>query len=143
MQKGNKSGRKFSKDNQPTKNGRKPSRIKQLIASFKVDAEHESMSREDAFKIYGYLLSCTKTQIETILRSPDLPFAIVLQIRAMFEDAKNGRADTVDKIFDRIYGKANQPMEITGAGGTPLIPNKPMTRKGFEKLLEDMKCGKV
>jgi len=136
--KGNNQGNRFTRDKQPKNPGRKPSRFEQLVAAFRLEDTTRQISKADVLRLMAYLLSCTKTEIEVMLRNPELPFAIVGQIRAMITDVQNGKTDTIDKIFDRVYGKATTPMEITGAGGSPLIPDKPMSRKDYVKLLNDM-----
>lgn len=113
----------------------------EFIKAFSIEDPKRTISREDAFKLMGHLLSCNKAELETMARNPDLPISIVCQIKAIVTDMSLGKTDTVDKIFDRLYGKSTQPMELTGAQGTPLIPDKPMTRKEYESLLNKMKCG--
>jgi hypothetical protein len=141
FEKGNKIGPRFSKTNQPKNPGRKPSRINQLIRTLKVEDEEEKLSKEDAAKLLGYILGCTKTQIEAMLRNPDVPFAITCQIRGMITDAQNGSTKTINEIMDRIWGKSLQPIEMTGPAGIPLIPDTPMSRKEYEELLNKMTCG--
>jgi len=141
LKKGNKLGNRFSKTNQPSKNGRKPSRMNLLFSAFKVEDETRSVGKEDIFKLMAYILGCTKGEIETMLRNPELPFSVACQIRAIITDVQNGKTDTIDRIFDRVYGKATTPMELTGAKGVQLIPDEAMSRRDFEKLLSDLKCG--
>jgi hypothetical protein len=141
LQKGHKTGNRLSATNQPKRNGRKPSHVKQLVKALHIDDATQDISTEDIYKLMGYLLVATKSKIEIMLRHPDLPFLIVNQIRAMVMDFQNGKTDTVDKILDRLYGKAQQKTELTGAGGSQLIPDRPMSRKDYEKLLNDLKCG--
>lgn len=139
--KGNKTGRQFSKTHQPAKQGRKPTRMSEFIKAFKMDDESRAISKEDAVKLLTHLLSCSKPQLEIMARNPDLPVAIVCQIKAIITDMANGVTSTVDRIFDRVWGKATTPIEMTGANGTQLIPDRPMSRKDYEKLLNDLKCG--
>lgn len=113
----------------------------EFIKAFNMDDSTRAISREDAYKLMSHLLSCSKTQLEAMARNPDLPISIVCQIKAIVTDMANGKTDTVDKLFDRLYGKSMQPMEITGGEGMPLIPDKPMSRKEYEKLLNRLKCG--
>lgn len=138
---GNKLGRLFTTVNQPRSRGRKPSRINQFIKAFSLDDPDRRISKEDAYKLMAHILSCSKAELETMARNPDLPISIVSQIKAIITELSLGKTDTVDKIFDRLYGKSTQPMELTGSQGTTLIPGEPMTRKEYETLLASMKGG--
>lgn len=136
---GNDYGKRFSATNQPhIKGGRKPSRITTLIKIFGMEDQSQAISKDDAYKLMAHLLSCSKTQLEAMARNPDLPISIVCQIKAIITDLSYGRTDTVDRLFDRLYGKSMVSMEITGAQGIPLIPDKPMSRIAYQKLLSKL-----
>ena len=139
--KGNKNGKRFSATRQPKNPGRKPSRMNEFIKAFNLEDESRQISREDATKLLVHLLGCNKAQLELMARNQDLPVSIVCQILAIVDDIANKKTDTVDKIADRLYGKSMQPLELTGAQGSPLIPTAPMSRKGYEALLNKLKCG--
>jgi hypothetical protein len=139
--KGNKRGVKFTAGNQPENRGRKPSRMKGLIQAFQMDDETRAISKEDSYRLLTHLLSCSKSQLEAMARNPDLPIAILTQIKAIITDLAGGSTSTVDRLFDRLYGRSMQPMEITGTKGIPLIPDKPMSRKSYELLLNRLQCG--
>ncbi len=141
--KGHNYGNRFSHNNQPQNSGRKPSRLKILQAIFNSLDENERLSKEDILKLLEYIIICNKAQLETIARNPDLPMIIVNQIKAIVTDLASGKTDTVDKIFDRLYGKATISLEVTGAAGVPLIPDKPMSRKEYETMYEQLIQGKI
>ena len=141
--KGKTNGRKFSKDYQPAKNGRKPGsrRMEAFVHAMKLDDEDQELSREDATRLLRHILLCNKAQLEAIARNADLPIAIIAQIKGITTDLANGKTDVVDKIWDKIFGKTVTPLEITGANGTDLIPKEPMSRKDYEALYKKLKCG--
>lgn len=142
--KGNTNGNRFSEKRQPkNRTGRKPSRMNAFIKQYNLENPEEIISREDANKLLQYILSCNKVQFEALSRNGDLPVSILAQIFSIAEDLKNKKTDTIDRITDRLYGKTTQPMELTGAKGTPLIPSGPMSRKDYEKLLLKLTCGDV
>lgn len=99
------SGKRFSKDRQPVKNGRKPTRMAEFIKAFGMDNDNRKISKEDAYKLLTHLLSCSKTELQAMGNNPDLPVSIICQIKAIVTDIENGRTDTVDKLFDRLYAK--------------------------------------
>lgn len=100
------------------------------------------MTKEDAQKLQRYLYFCSKAELEKMSRNSDLPIAIVAQIKAIITELALGKTDQIDRIYERLFGKATQPMELTGANGTPLIPKEPMSRKDFENLITELTCEK-
>ena len=117
----NNTGNRFSTDNQPTKNGRKPSMYKYLKEITGVKVEYE-LSKEDYFKMIRFLMEQSKPTLEAILRdannNPDSKTSIwICNIaRAILSDTKNGVTDTVEMLFDRLFGKSMQPVDHTTNG---------------------------
>lgn len=140
FEKGNKVGKLFSKTRQPKKNGRKPSRMNEFIKAFDLDNGEKQISKDDAIRLLTHCLMCNRAELERMTKNTDLPIAVLCQIKAIVTDMNNGTTSTVDKLFDRIFGKAVQKTEITGADGSPIeIESKTMTRKDFEKQLLKLK----
>lgn len=119
---GNKAGQKFSKTNQPARNGRKKTRMNQFIQEWGMDDPKRQISKEDVVKIMSYLITCNKSQLETMIKNPDLPMFAICQIKALISDCQIGKTETVDRIFDRLFGRSMQPVELTGADGKELYP---------------------
>lgn len=138
LEKGNKIGKRFSKEYQPQRNGRKPTRMNELIDAFDLDDELQKISKEDAYKLMAHLLSCNMAQLGVMSRNPNLPTAILCQIAGIFSDIKECKTATVDKLMDRVYGKAPLTMEVTGTKGIPLTPSVPTSRVALQKLLKNM-----
>lgn len=108
----NKQGNRFSSENQPKrKNGRKPNIYKQLAAmvgeKFKLE-----LTKSDFIRIQQWLLEMPLSQLKAIIKDPETPSFMVVHISALMSDAKNGKTDSVEKIYDRVYGKAMQPVEM-------------------------------
>lgn len=115
FEKGNTKGNRFSSDNQPAKNGRKPSLYKQLknLTGKKVDYE---LSKEDYFKTIRFLMERSKGELNKIMADANkedstTPIWVCNIISAIFSDIRFGRTSTVEMIFDRIFGKSTQPIE--------------------------------
>jgi len=137
--KGNKNGRLFSKTRQPGKRpGRKSSMMNEFIKDFNLEDESRQISHEDANKLLWHILGCNKANFEAMFRNTDLPISILTQMIAIADDMKNKKCDTVNKIWDRIFGKSLQTMELTGAKSLPLIPAGPMSRMGYKELLVEL-----
>lgn len=140
FKKGNKSGVLFSNRNQPGNRGRKPTRLNNFLKSIQMEKDFELISKEDAYKLLAMIIFCNRAELEKMTKSAHIPIFMAGIIKAIIVDTANGTIDTVEKVFDRLYGKGNQPIELTGAGGTPLIPTEPMSRKEYERLLSELKC---
>ena len=131
FEKGNNIGNRFTSENQPKKNGRKPSMYKQLkeLTGKKVDYE---LSKEDYYKTIRFLLERSKGELNKIMADANredstTPIWVCNIISAIFRgigdskspmyfiaiftDIRFGRTSTVEMIFDRIFGKAAQPIE--------------------------------
>ena len=115
FEKGNNIGNRFTSENQPKKNGRKPSMYKQLkeLTGKKVDYE---LSKEDYYKTIRFLLERSKGELNKIMADANredstTPIWVCNIISAIFTDIRFGRTSTVEMIFDRIFGKAAQPIE--------------------------------
>lgn len=106
-----------------------------------MDDVTRDISKEDTVRLLRHILNCSKAELELIARNHDLPILILSQIQAIVSEIKNGKTDTVDKLFDRIYGKTPTTMEVTGAQGSPLIPETPMSRQEYQDMLTKLKCG--
>ncbi len=142
--KGNKLGRKFSATNQPKNPGRKPTRMNEFIKAFNMSDPAQAISHEDAIKLMTFILMCNRSQLETMIKHVDLPVFLLCLIKGILSDTQNGMTNTVERLFDRIFGRSMQPVELTGANRTPLIPDKPMSRKSYEAMLEELqKTGQI
>jgi hypothetical protein len=116
FEKGNKVGNRFTSDNQPKNSGRKPALYKKLkeLTGKKVDYE---LSKEDYYKVIRYLMERTPGELKKILENAkddtngSTPVWVINVISAINSDIRYGRTTTIDSIFDRLFGKASQPIE--------------------------------
>lgn len=138
MQKGNKRGKKFSRDCQPAIRGRKLTRMNELKKAFNLEDPARAISHEDATKLMTHILMCNRSQLEAMIKNTDLPIFLLCLIKGILTDTANGQTNTVERLFDRLFGRSMQPVEITGANRTPLIPSKPMSRKSYEAMLNEL-----
>lgn len=109
FKKGNKAGVQFSSTYQPKKPGRKPALYKQLVSMIGYSFKCE-LSREDFLKIQAWMLERTLAELKAIGQDPQTPAWIVTMVSAMMNDVKEGKQDAIDKIYDRLWGKAVQPI---------------------------------
>lgn len=108
---GNKAGRQFTSTHQPRKAGRKRGLFKQLANI--VDKElHLELSKEDYIKLQRWILERNKAELLKINQNPETPMFISVLITAILADLESGKYDTIDKTFDRIFGRSVQTLQI-------------------------------
>ncbi len=113
---GNKIGNRFTSDNQPKKNGRKPSLYKYIrkLTGMSVNVELE---KSDYLKIIQFLMEKSPKELKPFLQdqsgnqNENTPMWILAIISAINADVRYGRTSTVEMLFDRVFGKAVQPIE--------------------------------
>lgn len=110
-------GNKFSSTNQPQNRGRKPSLYNHIKKLLGTEAKAE-LSKEDYFKLIQFLLEQPLDNLKKLADSKNTPIWIVGVVRAVVKDANAGRTNTLDSLFDRLFGKASQP--LTGKDEGPI-----------------------
>ena len=107
---------RFTKDNQPHNRGRKPKLYKQLKKLIGQSVGHE-LEKEDYFNVIRFLMECSPNELERLIKdkngqpNKDTPIWVLNIVSAINSDIRYGRTFTIEMIFDRIFGKATQPIE--------------------------------
>ncbi len=120
FEKGNKYGNRFSSTNQPKKNGRKPKLYKQLKEMVGKQVGYE-LEKEDFENIIRCIIETDLETLEKLVKvkdktgkdvlNPKAPIWLVNIITAMNTDVRYGRTDTLEMVFDRVFGKAVQTVQ--------------------------------
>lgn len=84
------------------------------------------------------LVTAPTSALQALVKSDETPSLVKNYAMAILTDTKAGRTNTVKQIADRLFGKAIQKMELTGAEGTPLIPARTLTKEEAKQLMESM-----
>lgn len=155
FEKGNTYGHRFTSDNQPTKknSGRKPSLYKQLKKLTGKSVGYE-LEKEDYYNIIRFLMEQDSDTLEKLvvvtdpatgkkMMNPKTPIWVVSVCSAINADAKYGRTTTVEMVFDRVFGKAVQPVtgdirNELGTGGLDLSKLTTDELLQYNALLEKM-----
>jgi len=114
-----KKGRRFSKSNQPENSGRKPSGYKKIMSE--LEGVNDQLSQEDYIKIVRTLLTLSGDQLKEIAESKESPLVVVMIASAIAGDIENRQLGNLERLLDRVFGKATQKSEITGKDGKDLI----------------------
>lgn len=126
FEKGNKLGNRFSSTNQPKNRGRKPKLYKQLKELIGKQVGYE-LEEKDFHDVIRFLMESDLATLERAIKvkdakgnnvlNPKLPMWVANVITAMNTDVRYGRTNTLEMLFDRIFGKAVQPLQgdiVTG-----------------------------
>lgn len=92
------------------------------------------LTKADTQNIVACLLTCNETQLHALMSNKKVPIAAKVIIKRLLDDAKVGNIDTVERLWDRIFGKQGlvqalpeqQAQQMQG-----LIPNVPVSREAY------------
>lgn len=107
--------------------------ITALMASLGINTSIQ-LSKADTQNIVACLLTCNETQLHALISNKKVPIAAKVIIKRLLDDAKVGNIETVEKLWDRIFGKQGlvqalpeqQTQQMQG-----LIPNVPVSREAY------------
>lgn len=102
------------------------------------------LSKSDTYNLLSCLLTCNEQQLNAVYNNKKVPVAVKTVIKRLLEDAKLGNIETVEKLWDRIFGKAGQvTLELPQASQTAngIIPNTVVSREAY-MIIRDTIIGK-
>ena len=90
------------------------------------------LSKTDTANLLACLLTCNETQLTTLMANDKMPLAIKAIIKRIQLDARIGETGTIERIWDRLFGKGPMSLDATPITGTPsavpgLIPDPPIS----------------
>ncbi len=104
------------------------------------------LTRADTYNLLSCLLTCNESQLNALYTNPKVPLAIRTVIKRLQDDARLGNIETIEKLWDRIFGKAGQVQlqmpqapQISTAQG--IIPNTVVSREAY-MIIRDTIIGK-
>ena len=120
FKRGNEVGKshRFSSDNQPKKNGRKPKLYKYLKQVIGEKVGHE-LEEKDFQEIMQALIELPPSKLRALVRNPkdeskpndDTPAWIQILVSHINASIRYGKVDALDFVLNRIYGTATQKIE--------------------------------
>lgn len=112
--------------------------VAKLLTSLNINV-NLNLTKSDTYNLLSCLLTCNEKQLEAIYANKKVPIAIKTVIKRLLEDAKLGNIETVEKLWDRVFGKAgqvtidlptNQPTE------NGIIPKSVVSREAYVLIKE-------
>ncbi len=85
------------------------------------------------------LLSLDMDKLKLLVQTAEAPIYAKGMAMAIVRDMQNGKTATLDRIRERLWGKAVQRVELTGAGGAPLH-GKDITMDEARGLIADLEA---
>lgn len=119
-----KGGLKFGEGQRTDLGGRKKNRLNEVWKILLGEHEEEEreliLSKEEKYRLIEQLFDLNSNQLQGIINNDSTPVFVVNIALAIMTDMQEGRTVTIDKYWDRFYGKAasNDKVDITSNGET-------------------------
>ena len=106
--------------------------ITRLLTSLNINLSVQ-LTKQDTANLLACLLTCNHSQLQALMTNKKVPVVIKTVIKRLIEDEKLGNIETIEKLWDRIFGKG--PMQLSLPEGqqlqTGIIPNQPVSREAY------------
>lgn len=103
-----------------------------LLNSLNINLDLQ-LTKTDTANLLACLLTANETQLKALYQNRKIPIAIKTVIKRIMDDSKLGNIETVEKLWDRVFGKAGMmldlPKQVQTATG--IIPNTPVSREAY------------
>lgn len=106
--------------------------VLKLLASLNINLNIQ-LSKQDTANLLACLLTCNEAQLVALYNNKKVPIAIKTVIKRLQEDAKLGNIETVEKLWDRVFGKNAMSLNLPEQTQleTGIIPNMPVSREAY------------
>lgn len=106
--------------------------IVKLLTSLNVNLSVQ-LSKQDTANLLACLLTCNESQLQALMNNKKIPVVIKTVIKRLIEDMKLGNIDTVEKLWDRIFGKGQMQLNLPEQQQlqTGILPNVPISREAY------------
>lgn len=101
------------------------------------------LDRSDTYNLLSCLLTANEAQLDALYSNSKVPLAIKTVIKRLKEDARLGNIDTIERLWDRIFGKNQTAAQIQLPEGVTqgLLPNTVVSREAY-MIIRDTIIGK-
>lgn len=96
------------------------------------------LTKNDTANLLACLLTANETQLRALYSNRKVPIAVKTVIKRLLDDVKIGNIETVEKLWDRIFGKAGMMLNLPEQTQqqTGIIPNTPVSREAYIVIRE-------
>ena len=101
------------------------------------------LDKADTYNLLSCLLTANEQQLDALYNNKKVPIAIKIVIKRLKEDAKLGNIDTIERLWDRVFGKNQSAGQIQLPEGIApgLLPNTVVSREAY-MIIRDTVIGK-
>ena len=91
------------------------------------------LSKQDTANLLACLLTCNESQLAALCSNKKVPLAIKTVVKRLQEDAKTGCTDTVEMLWDRLFGKGAMQLSLPEQAQleTGILPDVPVSREAY------------
>ncbi len=120
--------------------------VAKLLTSLNINL-NINLTQTDTYNLLSCLLTANETQLKALMANHMVPIAIKTVIKRLLDDSKIGNIETIERLWDRIFGKNNAatlqlPTQGTQIPGVPgIIPHTIVSREAYT-IIRDTIIGK-
>lgn len=121
--------------------------VNKLLSQLNINRDVQ-LSKRDTADLLASILTCNETQLQALISNPKIPVSIKTIIKRIQLDANLGNIETVEKLWDRLFGKqglqdqtsiSSQTISATRPDGScNIIPQTPISREAYVILRETL-----
>ena len=113
--------------------------ITKLLTSLNINLSVQ-LTKQDTANLLACLLTCNETQLAALYNNKKIPIVIKTVIKRLQEDMKLGNIETVEKLWDRVFGKGQMQLNLPEGQQlqTGIIPNVPVSREAYLIIRENL-----
>lgn len=115
------------------------SKVQKILNSLNINLEVQ-FTRTDTMNLLATLLTCNESQLMALYNNNKVPVVIKTVIKRLLDDSKVGSMEAIEKIWDRIFGKAGMLVDLPqGSNAMPgILPNQPVSREAYIVIRESL-----
>lgn len=113
--------------------------ITKLLTSLNINLSVQ-LTKQDTANLLACLLTCNHSQLQALMTNKKVPVVIKTVIKRLIEDEKLGNIETIEKLWDRIFGKGPMQLNLPEQQQlqTGIIPNMPVSREAYLIIRENL-----
>lgn len=106
--------------------------ITRLLTNLNINLSVQ-LTKQDTANLLACLLTCNNSQLQALMTNKKVPVVIKTVIKRLIEDEKLGNIETIEKLWDRIFGKGPMQLNLPEQQQlqTGIIPNVPVSREAY------------
>ncbi len=111
--------------------------IVKLLTSLNINLSVQ-LTKQDTANLLACLLTCNESQLQALVSNKKIPVVIKTVIKRLIEDMKLGNIETVEKLWDRVFGKGQMQLNLPEQQQLRMgiLPDVPVSREAYIVIRE-------